>query len=157
MLDVAPTELLVVVVVAILIIGPKDLPKAMRFVGQWVGRARAISRQFRSGIDAVIREAELQELEKKWAAENERIMREHPPESLPAPNDEKTVESEADSEPRPEPPRSDAPPPDKDDDSEPQLPLDSTIAESGKPELTEKPVIKDEGASEGADKDAATR
>lgn len=88
MLDVAPTELLVVAVVALLVIGPKDLPKAMSFVGKWVGKMRAVTRQFRSGFDAMVREAELQEMEKKWAAENARIMREHPPTAgqLPAPD-----------------------------------------------------------------------
>ncbi|QNA83136.1 twin-arginine translocase subunit TatB [Sphingomonas sp. So64.6b] len=79
MFDVAPTELLLVAVVALLVIGPKDLPKAMRFVGYWVGRARGVARQFRSGFDSMVREAELQDMEKRWAAENERIMREHPP------------------------------------------------------------------------------
>lgn len=89
MLDVAPTELLLVAVVALLVIGPKDLPKAMRFVGKWVGKARGVARQFRSGFDAMVRESELAELEKQWAAENERIMREHPPApSLPAPQPE---------------------------------------------------------------------
>lgn len=79
MLDVAPTELLLVAVVALLVIGPKDLPRAMRFVGQWVAKARGVARHFRSGVDEMIRQAELEEMEKKWAAENERIMREHPP------------------------------------------------------------------------------
>lgn len=89
MLDVAPTELLLVAVVALLVIGPKDLPKAMRFVGKWVGKARGVARQFRSGFDTMIRESELAEMEKQWAAENERIMREHPPTaSLPAPQPE---------------------------------------------------------------------
>ena len=93
MFDVAPTELLLVAIVALLVIGPKDLPKAMRFVGHWVGRARGIARQFRSGFDAMVREAELAEMEKKWAEENARIMAEHPPISaepvatLPAPDD----------------------------------------------------------------------
>ena len=88
MFDVAPTELLLVVVVALVVIGPKDLPKAMRFVGRWVGKARGVARQFRSGFDAMVREAELAEMEKQWAAENERIMREHPPTpALPAPED----------------------------------------------------------------------
>ena len=85
MLDVAPTELLLVAVVALLVIGPKDLPRAMRFVGKWVGKARGVARQFRSGIDTMIRESELAEMEKQWAAENERIMREHPTPALPAP------------------------------------------------------------------------
>jgi sec-independent protein translocase protein TatB len=79
MLDIAPTELLLVAVVALVVIGPKDLPKAMRVVGQWIARARGVARHFRSGIDEMIRQSELEEMEKKWAAENERIMREHPP------------------------------------------------------------------------------
>ena len=78
-LDVAPTELLVLGVVALLVIPPKDLPKAMRLAGQWVGRARGMARQFRSGFDDMIRESEFQEMEKKWKAENERIMRDFPP------------------------------------------------------------------------------
>lgn len=86
MLDFNAPEFLVVAIVALLVIGPKDLPKAMRFVGHWVGKARGVARQFRSGFDNIVREAELAEMEKKWAEENERIMREHPPEHmLPAP------------------------------------------------------------------------
>src|SRR4028118_1897730 len=78
MFDIAPTELLIVALVALVVIGPKDLPNVLRTVGQWVGRARGMARHFRSGIDTMIREAELEEMEKKWKAENERIMREHP-------------------------------------------------------------------------------
>jgi len=95
MFDVAPTELMLVAVVALVVIGPKDLPKAMRLVGKWVGRARGIARQFRSGIDTMIRESELADMEKQWAAENERIMREYPPQpSLPAPEVEAAAESQ---------------------------------------------------------------
>jgi sec-independent protein translocase protein TatB len=72
------SELLLVAFVALVVIGPKDLPKAMRVVGYWVGRARGVARQFRSGFDTMVREAELEEMEKRWATENERIMREHP-------------------------------------------------------------------------------
>lgn len=85
MFDIAPQELLLVAIVAVIFIGPKDLPRAMHFVGKWVGRARGVARQFRSGIDSMVREAELAELEKQWAAENERIMRQYPPHPLPAP------------------------------------------------------------------------
>ena len=77
MFDVAPTEFLLVAVIALIVIGPKDLPKAMRVVGYWVGRMRGVARQFRSGFDSMVREAELEEMEKRWAAENARIMREH--------------------------------------------------------------------------------
>ena len=78
MFDIAPSEFLLVAFVALVVIGPKDLPKAMRVLGYWVGRARAVGRQVRSGFDEMVREAELEEMEKKWKAENERIMREHP-------------------------------------------------------------------------------
>ncbi|TFI58046.1 twin-arginine translocase subunit TatB [Sphingomonas parva] len=78
MFDIGYSELLVVAIVALVVIGPKDLPRVMRTVGQWVGRARGMARHFRSGIDTMIREAELEEMEQKWRAENERIMREHP-------------------------------------------------------------------------------
>ena len=78
MFDIAPTELLLVALVALLVIGPKDLPRAMRWVGNWVGKARGMARHFRSGLDEMVRQSELEEMEKKWAAENERIMREHP-------------------------------------------------------------------------------
>jgi sec-independent protein translocase protein TatB len=77
-LDIAPTELLVLGAVALLVIPPKDLPRAMRFAGQWVGKARGLARQFRSGFDDMIRESEFAEMEKKWKAENERIMRDFP-------------------------------------------------------------------------------
>lgn len=78
MFDIAPSEFFLVLLVALVVIGPKDLPRAMRVVGHWVGRARAMTRHFRSGIDTMMREAELDEMQRQWAAENERIMREHP-------------------------------------------------------------------------------
>ncbi|MDO9369298.1 MAG: Sec-independent protein translocase protein TatB [Sphingopyxis sp.] len=78
MFDVAPTELLLVVVVAMVVIGPKDLPKAMRFVGKWMGKARGMARHFRAGLDTMMREAELEELEKQWREQNDAIMREFP-------------------------------------------------------------------------------
>lgn len=78
MFDVAPTELMLAAVIALLVIGPKDLPKAMRFVGHWVGKARGMARHFRSGIDTMMRESELEEMERKWRAHNEEIMRKYP-------------------------------------------------------------------------------
>jgi sec-independent protein translocase protein TatB len=78
MFDIGYSELLLIAVVALVVIGPKDLPRVMRTVGQWVGRARGMARHFRSGIDTMMREAELEEMEKKWREENERILKEHP-------------------------------------------------------------------------------
>jgi sec-independent protein translocase protein TatB len=82
MLDIAPSELLAVAVIALLVIGPKDLPRVMRVVGQWVGKARGMARHFRSGFDNMIREAELEDMEKKWKEENERIMQAYPSTAL---------------------------------------------------------------------------
>ena len=65
MFDIAPTEFLLVAVVALVVIGPKDLPRVMRVVGQWVGKARGMARHFRSGIDTMMREAELEEMGKE--------------------------------------------------------------------------------------------
>lgn len=89
MFDVAPTEFMLVALVALLVIGPKELPRVMRVLGSWVGKARAVARQFRAGFDEMVRESELAEMEKKWREENEKIMREHPPElvNYPAPED----------------------------------------------------------------------
>jgi len=78
MFDIGYMELLVIAAVALVVIGPKDLPRVMRTVGQWVGRARGMARHFRSGIDTMIRESELEEMEKKWREENARILAEHP-------------------------------------------------------------------------------
>lgn len=75
MLDIGIGELLVILVVAVVVIGPKDLPLAMRTAGRWIGKMRRVSAHFRSGIDAMVREAELEEMEKKWKAQNEEIMR----------------------------------------------------------------------------------
>ncbi|WP_427969189.1 Sec-independent protein translocase protein TatB [Altererythrobacter sp.] len=74
MFDIGASELLVIVIVAILAIGPKDMPMALRTAGRWIGKVRRVSNHFRTGIDAMIREAELEEMEKKWKAQNEEIM-----------------------------------------------------------------------------------
>jgi sec-independent protein translocase protein TatB len=75
MFDIGAAELLVILVVAVVVIGPKDLPLAMRTAGRWIGKMRRVSAHFRSGIDAMVREAELEDMEKKWKAQNEEIMR----------------------------------------------------------------------------------
>jgi len=78
MFGVDSSELAVVAILALIFIGPKDLPKVMRTVGYWVGRMRGMARHFTSGIENMMREAELEEMEKKWREENERIMKLHP-------------------------------------------------------------------------------
>lgn len=75
MFDIGAAELLVIIIVAVVVIGPKDLPLAMRVAGRWIGKMRRVSAHFRSGIDTMVREAELEDMEKKWKAQNEEIMR----------------------------------------------------------------------------------
>jgi sec-independent protein translocase protein TatB len=88
MFGVDSTEFIIVAVLALVFIGPKDLPKVMRTVGYWVGRMRGMARHFTSGIENMMREAELEEMEKKWREENQRILAQHPadagyPEPMP--------------------------------------------------------------------------
>ncbi|WP_298727969.1 Sec-independent protein translocase protein TatB [uncultured Ferrovibrio sp.] len=64
MFDIAWSELGIIAVVALVVIGPRDLPKVLRTVGQWTAKARAMAREFQSGIDDMVREAELDELRK---------------------------------------------------------------------------------------------
>ena len=76
-------ELLVIVIVAVLVIGPKDLPLAMRTAGRWIAKVRRVSGHFRTGLETMIREAEMEEMEKKWAEQNKKIMAEHPSDAPP--------------------------------------------------------------------------
>ncbi len=86
MFGVDTTELLIVAILALLFIGPKELPTAMRTVGRWIGKVRGMARHFTSGFEDMVREAELEEMERKWSQENDRIMREYPalPDAEPA-------------------------------------------------------------------------
>lgn len=60
--DLGMSELLLIGVVALVVIGPKDLPKALRVAGFWVKKARTLSREFQSSVEQMIREAELDEM-----------------------------------------------------------------------------------------------
>lgn len=79
-------ELIVIALVALVVIGPRDLPRVMSTVGRWVGQARAMARQFRLSFDEMIRETEIEDMERKWREQNERIMRMHPPAGPVAPD-----------------------------------------------------------------------
>lgn len=62
MFDFSWSELGLIAVVALLVIGPKDLPRVMRILGQWMGRARAIAREFQGSLDQMMHEAELDDI-----------------------------------------------------------------------------------------------
>lgn len=65
MFDIGWTEIAIIAVVAIIVIGPKDLPYVLRTLGQWVGKAKALTREFRGHIDDLIRESELDEVKRQ--------------------------------------------------------------------------------------------
>jgi len=60
--DIGWPELMLIGLVALVVIGPKDLPRALRTAGFWVRKARTLSREFQNSIDQMIREAELDEV-----------------------------------------------------------------------------------------------
>lgn len=64
MLDIGWTELFIVGVVALIVIGPKDLPGALHTFGKYVGQLRRMVRQFQDGIDDIARQEDLRELQK---------------------------------------------------------------------------------------------
>lgn len=68
MFDIGWTELLVIAVVAIVVIGPKDLPRAMRAVGQWTSKIKRMAGDFQRQFNEAVREAELEDVRKEVAS-----------------------------------------------------------------------------------------
>lgn len=62
MLDIGWSEFLVIGVVALIVIGPRDLPIALRTAGRYVNRARAMAREFRDGLDDIARDADVKDI-----------------------------------------------------------------------------------------------
>ncbi|OBX19120.1 twin arginine-targeting protein translocase TatB [Erythrobacter sp. QSSC1-22B] len=140
MFDIGASELLVIVIVAILVIGPKEMPRALRTAGRWIGKMRRMSAHFRSGIDTMIREAELEDAEKEWRERNDRIMAESsgsdvPPAMEPLPQQASSKDAAATDDydaraeaaiarARPKGPAEDGSPTDPTDAEQPSLPLD---------------------------------
>src|SRR4029450_13815034 len=59
MLDIGWSEMLIIGVVALVVIGPKELPGALKTFAYWMKQARKLAREFQSGVDDMIRQAEL--------------------------------------------------------------------------------------------------
>jgi len=64
MLGLDFSELLIIGVVALIVVGPKELPQLMRTIGQWVGKARRMASEFQGQMNEAIREAELDDVRK---------------------------------------------------------------------------------------------
>lgn len=62
MFDLGWSEMAVILVVALLVIGPKDLPRVAREIGRWSAKARSMAREFQRSLDDMAREAELQDI-----------------------------------------------------------------------------------------------
>jgi sec-independent protein translocase protein TatB len=66
MFDIGWSELLVIAVVALIAIGPKELPGVLRMVGQWMGKARRMAAEFQGQFQEAMREAEMADLKKSF-------------------------------------------------------------------------------------------
>ena len=136
MFDIGASELLVIAIIAIIVIGPKELPLALRTAGRWIGKIRRVSSHFRTGLDAMIREAEMEDMDRKWKEQNDAIMAKYPasddsdpqlvsedaPKDQMAPidtPDKKCAKAEAAQPAAPDQPSVDSP-----TDEQPPLPLD---------------------------------
>ena len=64
MIDIGWSEMAVVALVALLILGPKELPQAMRMAASWIKKARSVTREVQSGINDMIRDADLEDARK---------------------------------------------------------------------------------------------
>ena len=65
MLDLSWGEIALIGAVAVIFIGPKELPGALRSMGKFMGKARTMAREFQNNVDDMIREAELDEVKKQ--------------------------------------------------------------------------------------------
>jgi sec-independent protein translocase protein TatB len=71
MFDIGWSEMAVILMVALIVIGPKDLPRVARQIGRWTAKARGMAREFQRSLDDMAREAELQDIK----AEMEKLSR----------------------------------------------------------------------------------
>lgn len=105
MFGVDSSELFLIILVAVIVIGPKDMPRVLRTLTEWVNHLRGMAKQFRSGVDEMIRETEIHDIERQWREQNEAIMKAHPfAASTPAPDTDWGVPAGAEDAPANLPP-----------------------------------------------------
>lgn len=65
MFDIGLPEMFIIGVLALIVVGPKDLPKTIKLVTTWIRKARMMARDFQSGVDEMVRESELGDVKKQ--------------------------------------------------------------------------------------------
>lgn len=65
MFDIGWSEMAVILLVALVVIGPRDLPRVARTMGRWVAKGRAMAREFQNALEDMAREAELDKVKKE--------------------------------------------------------------------------------------------
>ena len=68
MFDIGWDELVLIGLVALIVIGPKDLPVVLRTLGKWVAKARNLAGEFRSHVDEMLREAQVDDIKREFSA-----------------------------------------------------------------------------------------
>jgi sec-independent protein translocase protein TatB len=66
MLDFGWSQMALIAVVALLVLGPKELPKIIKTASEWMGKARSLSREFRSSVDDMVRESDLKSVKEEF-------------------------------------------------------------------------------------------
>ncbi|MFO0988547.1 MAG: Sec-independent protein translocase protein TatB [Alphaproteobacteria bacterium] len=66
MLDFGWSQMMLIAGVALVVLGPKELPKVIKTVTEWAGKARSLAREFRSSVDEMMRETELKNLKEEF-------------------------------------------------------------------------------------------
>lgn len=66
MLDFGWSQMMLIAAVALILLGPKELPRVIKTVTEWAGKARALAREFRSSVDDMLRESEIKNLKEEF-------------------------------------------------------------------------------------------
>src|SRR5687768_5144456 len=66
MLDFGWSQMALIAIVALLVLGPKELPKVIKSMSEWVGKARSLAREFRSSVDDMVRESDIKSVKEEF-------------------------------------------------------------------------------------------
>ncbi|MGD1935255.1 MAG: Sec-independent protein translocase protein TatB [Candidatus Phaeomarinobacter sp.] len=93
MFDIGWPELLLLMIVAVVVVGPKDLPKLMSTIGRYVGQMRRMAAEFQRGFEDLARETELEDLKKEIDKVGEGDILSSPPPIRPDEDDEQSAQA----------------------------------------------------------------